>query len=368
MPNVLIVADTTRSPELRHEVPVAVPDPLVYAELDGMRYAFVSSLEIPRLEAIEGLELVSFEELGADELAERGVPWNEFDGEIALRACERIGLREAVTPNSFPLGIAELLRAHGIALAADYRLFEERRRSKTQAELAGIRRAQRAAERAMDAIRARLRAGPPVSCEQLRLEATRAFSDAGATVPDLVIVSHGEQTAVGHEPGSGWIEPGEPIMVDLYPQDPESGCYADMTRTFCLGTPPGELIEYHRLCSEALAAATAAVRPGVTGREVYGTAADVFEAAGYPTQRTKPQGSVLEDGFFHSLGHGVGLEVHEPPLLGRSGLEALVPGDVLAVEPGCYRKGFGGCRLEDLVVVTEDGCEVLTAYPYDLAP
>jgi Xaa-Pro aminopeptidase len=368
MPNVLIVSDTIRSPELRHEVPVAVPDPLVYAELNGSRFAFVSSLEIPRLAALGGLELVSFEELGADELAERGIPWNEFDGEIALRACRHIGLRDAVTPNGFPLGIAEVLRAQGIVLTPDYRLFEERRRSKTEAELAGIRRAQKAAEAAVEAIRARLREGPPVSCEQLRLLATRAFSDAGATVPDLVIVSHGAQTAVGHEPGFGPIEPGEPIVVDLYPQDRQSGCYADMTRTFCLGTPPGELVEYHRLCLEALAAATAAIRPGMTGREVYGIAADVFEAAGYPTDRTKPKGSILEDGFFHALGHGVGLEVHEPPLLGRSGLEPLVPGDVLAVEPGCYRQGFGGCRLEDLVVVTEDACEVLTACPYDLAP
>ena len=74
---------------------------------------------------------------------------------------------------------------------------------------------------------------------------------------------------------------------------------------------------------------------------------------------------MLEEGFFHSLGHGVGLEVHEPPVLGRTG-EDLVAGDVLAVEPGLYRKGFGGCRLEDLVLVTEDGYEVLTNFPHDL--
>jgi Xaa-Pro aminopeptidase len=75
---------------------------------------------------------------------------------------------------------------------------------------------------------------------------------------------------------------------------------------------------------------------------------------------------VLADGFFHSLGHGVGLEVHEAPSLGRSG-EALVAGDVIAVEPGLYRSGVGGCRLEDLLLVTEDGYENLTDFPYDLS-
>jgi Xaa-Pro aminopeptidase len=75
----------------------------------------------------------------------------------------------------------------------------------------------------------------------------------------------------------------------------------------------------------------------------------------------------LEDGFFHSLGHGVGLEVHEEPALGRIGTDELVAGDVVAVEPGCYRKGYGGVRLEDLVLVTEEGCERLTSFPHELA-
>jgi Xaa-Pro aminopeptidase len=207
-----------------------------------------------------------------------------------------------------------------------------------------------------------------VTCEDLRAEAMRAFTEAGTIVPDIVIVSHGAQTAVGHEPGFGQIEEGEPIVVDLYPQDPESGCYTDMTRTFCLGEPVEELVRYHGLVRQALDLAYEAIKPGVKGVDAHRAVCEFFQDEGFKTQLTKIPGEVLEEGFFHSLGHGVGLEVHEQPGLGRTGVE-IVAGDVLAVEPGLYRPDFGGCRLEDTVLVTEDGIELLgSGYSYDLAP
>jgi len=156
-------------------------------------------------------------------------------------------------------------------------------------------------------------------------------------------------------------------VIDLFPRDRESGCFADMTRTFVIGEPTEELREWHRLCKEALDRALGDIRAGVTGKSVFDGTCDIFEAAGYKTQRTKEEGKPLEEGFFHSLGHGVGLEVHEEPSLGMLGQE-LVAGDVVSVEPGLYKPGVGGCRLEDLVLVTEGGCENLTDYPYELKP
>jgi Xaa-Pro aminopeptidase len=140
-----------------------------------------------------------------------------------------------------------------------------------------------------------------------------------------------------------------------------------MTRTFVVGEPDEEFATYHRLVHEALELAFEAVKPGIAGLEVYRLVCERFHEAGYPTGLHKAEGEVLESGFFHGLGHGVGLEVHEQPWLSRYPGE-LVPGDVITLEPGLYRNGYGGCRLEDLVLVTEDGGELLTDYPYELTP
>jgi Xaa-Pro aminopeptidase len=141
-----------------------------------------------------------------------------------------------------------------------------------------------------------------------------------------------------------------------------------MTRTFVAGTPPPELLEYHRLTLEALQRALSGVRSGVVGNDLHVETCELFHEHGYPTQLSKEPGEVLADGFYHGLGHGVGLEVHEKPSLSVTREEPLVAGDVITLEPGLYRQGFGGCRLEDLVLVTDDGAENLTEYPYELQP
>jgi Xaa-Pro aminopeptidase len=124
---------------------------------------------------------------------------------------------------------------------------------------------------------------------------------------------------------------------------------------------------YYGLVRDSIVRVHAAIRPGLPARELHRISCEPFEEAGQPTRLTKQPGTVLNEGFFHSLGHGVGLEIHEAPHLDQND-DVLVAGDVIAVEPGCYRQGFGGVRLEDLVLVTEDGGELLTDYPYELTP
>ena len=377
MPDVLIYGDTVRSPELRHEVPLAIPDAFLYLERDGRRVVAVHSLEVPRLRGQAGLEILPTATLGEDELIAAGKREPEITLELALRACREVGIQHAVVPPSFPVEHADHLRANGIELAVDRELFDNRRRSKNETELRGIRNAQKACEAALDEARDLLRRaerngvgleldGEPLTCERLKQAIETVFTRFEVEGGGM-IVAHGEQTAVGHEFGSGQIRADEPIVFDLFPKDKQTGCYADMTRTYVVGEAPVELRKWHELVKEALDRATAEVRPGENGRKLYELVCDLFHDAGYKTGLHKEPGEVLEEGFFHGLGHGVGLEVHELPAMSRVGHD-LVPGDVITVEPGLYRPGFGGLRLEDLVLVTGDGYEVITNYPYDLEP
>jgi len=378
MPDVLIHGDTVRHSTMRHEIPLMVPDPFLYAEAGGGRHVVVSSLERSRIEALgTGIKVHAFEEYGIDELLTSGTDRDEAVLEVLARATGALGVASARVPGEFPIDLADRLRAAGVTLEVDRRLFETRRRAKTDAELAGIRRAQAAAEAGMHAAVELLRRaepggpglvadGEPLTCERIK-DAIRAAVAGGGASADAFIVAHGAQSASGHEMGSGPIQPGEPLVIDLWPNDLESACFADMTRTFVVGEAPAELRKYHELTRDSLERSLEAVRPSVAGKELHRISCEPYERAGLPTQLTKAPGQVLEEGYFHSLGHGVGLEVHEAPLLGRAP-DVLEPGDVITLEPGCYRPGFGGCRLEDLVLVTEHGAELLTDFPYALEP
>ena len=381
MSGVLLHGPTVGSPALRHEVPLAIIDPFTYLETDGRAVIVTNALERARIAAVRpDAELLGIDELGLFDLVAAAMPRHLAELEVISRAVARAGLRSARVPPELPVAVADRLRADGVELVVDHELFAARRRVKSDAELAGILRAQRAAEAGMAAAAALLRAaepsggrlrldGAPLTAEHVRAALRAACADAGAPAPPDVLVTS-VLSGGGHDPGSGPLPAALPVTIDLWPCDEASGCWADMTRTFVVGEPSDDVLSLHELVSTALAAARSAIRPGRTGREIYDVAADVIEGAGHRTQRTRAEGETLTHGFYFALGHGVGLEVHEAPTLGLAIGEApLVAGDVLALEPGLEGlPGIGGVRLEDLVRVTQHGCETLTDYPYALAP
>ena len=210
-----IYADSFRSPDLRHAVPLGVPDPFLYAEASGGRHVFASSMEATRLRGLGLFDVHAHEELGYDELIASGIDKRELDARLALRAVASLGLKRASVPDNFPVWLADRLRADGVKLDVDQELFDDRRRAKTEAQLAGMRRAQRAAEAAMDTCRELLRRaeirgdellldGEQLTVERVKAEMNVAFA-AHDTTADEYIVAPGAQGAVGHDMGSGPI-------------------------------------------------------------------------------------------------------------------------------------------------------------------
>jgi Xaa-Pro aminopeptidase len=361
---ILVIGDGS-SAALRHEIPIGVPDQMAYAELDGKRYAFSWAFEIARIRELDpSLEVLSFDDFGITDLLTETNSIDDSIAEAVSRACQQIGLRTAVTPSDFPLGAADALRRGGIELRVDAELFETRRRSKTAGEVAGIRRAVLAAEAGVAAICDRIASGEPVDCEQLRVAAWSTYPDHGAQPHDMLLVACGPPTAEPHAEGEGPIAPHQPILIDTLARDRDSGCWADYSRTVCLGDPPERLRKYHEDVLEAMLLASAAAGPGVRFSELNQIATRYLSEQGYPTRLTTEDGGLPTEGMVHDIGHGVGLEIHEPPFSMNESV--LVPGDVITIEPGLYYEGFGGVRMEDMLLITEDGHEVLTVFPYDL--
>jgi Xaa-Pro aminopeptidase len=378
MTAVLFYGDTERSAAMRHELPIPIGDPFLLGLVDGRMHVLTSSLERARIAAVvTDAVLHDIADLGFHDLLESGMSRHEVELELTSRAAAAMGVREAVADPEMPVVVADRLRADGIVLHPDHETVAARRRVKSAAEIAGIRRAQAAADAGLGAAAALLRQTVPdggrlmldgevLTAETVRAALREACRERGAPAPPDVIVSSVWQ-GTGHEPGSGPLPANLPIVIDLWPRDEASGCWADMTRTFVVGEIPEAVRAHAVLVRAAIERAREAVAPGITGRELHGLVCDVFESAGQRTQRTGP-GEDADEGFQFSLGHGVGLEVHEDPALGMTGHGELVAGDVVAIEPGLWQRDIGEVRLEDLLVVTDDGCETLTQYPYELTP
>jgi Xaa-Pro aminopeptidase len=375
---ILLYGDTVRYPAMRHEVPLEIVDPFLFVARDGGAFVLTNSLEAERIsKLLPDAELLLVDELGFFELLGDGMPRDEAELETAIRAVQRWDIGEVVVPGDLPVAVADRLREAGVRVDVDPRSVEARRRVKNPTELAGIRRAQRAAEAGMAAAETLIRSadrhdgrllseGETLTAEMVRSAVRAACAAAGApTPPDIMVVS--ALSGGGHDPGAGPLPADLPIEVDLWPRDEASGCWADMTRTFVAGNVTDEVAALRDVVREALEAVRSAARPGIASRALYDVAAEIVEPAGYPTQRTREPGQRLTHGFYFGLGHGVGLEVHEPPSLGLAAGEELVAGDVVAIEPGIEGlDGIGGVRFEDLLLVTDDGCETLTRYAYEL--
>ena len=274
-----------------------------------------------------------------------------------------------IADRTFPLIYAEALRARGIAIEFDPEMGVRERRAKDEREIEWLREAQRATERAMEMACTTIAQASAGADGVLRHEGAELTSDRVRTMIDvmllqlgysngLCIVACGSEGGDCHNRGEGVIRTGEPVIVDIFPQNRVTLYNGDCTRTVVHGEIPEDIERAHRAVTRAKAAAIATTKAGQCADRVHKATVASLEGDGYrmcaPSEVTDNQ----EFAMVHGTGHGIGLEVHEQPLVDHGGPE-LVSGDALTIEPGLYARARGGVRVEDMVIVTPDGCENL---------
>jgi Xaa-Pro aminopeptidase len=348
--------------DMRYLTRFRTSDPVPFVKIRGEPgKIIVSQMEYERARRESTAVPVTRAEAGLTEiLKEEKNRWRAYARMIA-------GLSggDILVPPQFPAALARELEAFSRVVVDDDTVLKIRA-VKSEEEIAALARVQEATDAAMGGAIASIRSAKvrkgvlyrgkaPLTSEILRKEVALTLLERGCRAVDTII-SCGGDSAIPHVRGSGPLREGEPIILDIFPQDEESGYTADMSRTVVRGEPSPAIREMFEAVLGAQALAMTLVRPGATGAEVHGKVVDYFRERGYEST-TK--------GFIHNLGHGVGLEVHELPTLGPAGGE-LAAGNVITLEPGLYEPGVGGVRLEDMGVVTGDGFRDLTQLPKEL--
>jgi Xaa-Pro aminopeptidase len=279
---------------------------------------------------------------------------------------------------SLPMLFAHVLTNTGISVTCDPELFVMDRRSKDAAELAHLRAAQKLTEECMRYVctliakaavgddGVLLHEGEVLTSERVRSMIDIFFLERGASTPHGSIVAGGPIGADCHHRGAGPLRTREPIIVDIFPHIADTHYNGDCTRTVVHGEIPDEVARMHAAVVEAKHAAQEATKPGVTGEDIHRATIEVLQRHGYGIGMPNVDTAGTACSMVHGTGHGIGLDVHEPPLLDMNG-PTIVQGDVITIEPGLYCKSIGGIRVEDMIAVTETGYENFNDLPEGLS-
>ena len=296
--------------------------------------------------------------------------------EAAIEFLRRSGIRQIVGDRSLPLLYVELAREVGIEITLDVDMGVRERRQKDATEVAHLRQAQRDTEHAVQQAcrliaRSDVRAdgvlqneGVPLTSDSVRSYISIMLIKRGYAHCDC-IVAGGPIGADCHHPGEGELRTRQPVMIDVFPMNKTTLYHGDCTRTVVHGEIPDAVMAMHAMVIEAKAAAAAATHAGATGDAVHQATVTVLKRHGVHIG-SPPAGADDQLLFLpHGTGHGLGLDLKEPPLLDFKGV-ALLAGDAVTIEPAVYCKAIGGVRVEDLYIVQDDGCESLSTLPETL--
>ena len=371
---VLLFGETYHHPNVLYRSGFLAPDPVVVVDRgDGDTTLWASPLEEGRArkEARVGEVRSTAEFDFADKMRRAG---SEQDGWAVLvsEVCRTHGLTEVTVDMDFPVLLADHLRANDVEVHPRADLYRRERRIKTAQEVEWIAAAENAGmaalQQAIDVIAAAdirdgllVHDGRNLSGADLVLAVESHLLEHGFTTEGSICCG-GPESADPHRASSDVLRAGLPIVLDIFPFHKYTRYWGDMTRTVARGTPPAAVMRMWEAVLEAQQAGLDAVKPGANGREVHLACCEVFKRHGYASLSKAYRDIDSAARFIHGTGHGLGLEIHEFPRIGDVDI-VLEVGDVITVEPGLYDPALGGVRIEDLVLVTPDGCRNLTTLP-----
>jgi Xaa-Pro aminopeptidase len=344
------------------------PDPFIFFQHRGRKYVVMSDLEIDRAKRQADVDTVLSLSRYAAEARKRGRRAPNTADIIELIFREK-GIRRAAVPATFPTLLADELRSRGFTLDVKRDPFFDGREKKSDDEVKKIRDSLAAAEAGLEAGIAAVKKsrigrdrylylnGSRLTSETLKSIVNTAIMSRG-WVPSHTIIASGDQCCDPHNEGSGPIKADSSIIFDIFPRSQKTGYFGDLSRTIVRGRASERLKEAYVTVQAGQQIAYRDIRNGANGKAIHQKILDLFARRGFPTGKIDGR----MQGFFHGTGHGLGLDIHEPPRI--SPVEAtLRTGHVVTVEPGLYYLGMGGVRLEDVVVVTPKGNRNLTRAP-----
>ncbi len=362
----LLIATSETDSNLYYATRFLAPDPFVFLQIGGRKILLMNDLEIDRARA----------QARVDEV----LSLSEYEGKARQRwqsphlidmvglLLEAYGVTAVSVPSAFPLEYADRLRDKGVRVTARPDPFFPERLIKSSEEIAAIAETQKHTEMAFEAAVRVLREsqirgaevrwqGKPLTVEQLKKIINVSLMENNC-VAQHTIVACGIDGVDPHNQGSGPIRPNESIVLDIFPRSSRTRYFADMTRTVVKGKAFDGLRRMYDAVLAAQLRGIELVRNGASGRAVHAEVARTMEARGFETGVVDGR----NQGFFHGTGHGVGLDIHEPPRISKVDY-VLKAGQVVTVEPGLYYSRWGAVRIEDLVVVEASGCRNLTSTP-----
>jgi Xaa-Pro aminopeptidase len=359
-----MIADSESNSNMLYASGFSAPDPFIFARIKGRTFLLASPLEYKRAKK----ESAADETVNTADIRVEYKP-RSLAGIFLSFLRDNFKTRSFQVPFDFPLIYADFLKKRRIKLSVQKPPFFPERMIKNGPEIEHIQQSILIAQKAMkqgedilrnSSINARgyiMYNKRILTSETLKSEIHTVFARNNAACPGL-IVAGGNQACDPHCKGTGKLRAHEPIIFDIFPRSNATFYYADITRTFIKGKPSFELHKLYNTVREAQEKAISAIKPRVCMSTAHNTAAEYFEKKGYIT---KTKGDQLR-GFIHSTGHGFGLDIHEPPGITPRNRSRFKRGMVITAEPGLYYPGLGGVRIEDDVLVTSQGCEILTSY------